>query len=397
MAPRHRREVRPRRRALPRRLDPGLGAEGPRAHLEARRPGGAASPAARRDARADRRGLQDQVGGRSASPCSVTPTCACARRRSSSSSIATRPPSCSRRRGRPQHQLDAHPRHVGDRASSRGRTRAGAPARRRSSRTATPEIRAQAAKLLGDVRYGAGAPTLVPMLQRRVAARALLRRRGARPRSSTGRRSSRSSRCSPRTTTRTSTSATPARSRCRASAMRTPIAALVDATRTARVRIAAVVALRRMKDAGVARFLADQDEYIVTEAARAINDDGGIEGALPALAAALDSKFANEPFVRRAINANLRVGTRGGGARVARVRRRHHGERRDARRSDRRARRLAEAVDPRSRRRHGPSARCSATRRSRARALAALVAADLRQRQHGVAGRARRRRRPAAA
>ena len=40
------------------------------------------------------------------------------------------------------------------------------------------------------------------------------------------------------------------------------------------VRIAAVVALRRLKDAGVARFLADQDEYIVTEAARAINDDG---------------------------------------------------------------------------------------------------------------------------
>ena len=83
------------------------------------------------------------------------------------------------------------------------------------------------------------------------------------------------------------------------------------------VRIAAVVALRRMKDAGVARFLADQDEYIVTEAARAINDDGGIDGALPALAAALEGKVTNEPFVRRAINANLRVGTPEAAKRVA--------------------------------------------------------------------------------
>jgi quinoprotein glucose dehydrogenase len=83
------------------------------------------------------------------------------------------------------------------------------------------------------------------------------------------------------------------------------------------VRIAAVVALRRMKDPSVARFLADQDEFIVTEAARAINDDGGIEGALPALAAALDGKVSNEPFVRRAINANLRVGTPEAAQRVA--------------------------------------------------------------------------------
>ena len=83
------------------------------------------------------------------------------------------------------------------------------------------------------------------------------------------------------------------------------------------MRIAAVVALRRMKDPSVARFLADQDEYIVTEAARAINDDGGIEGALPPLAAALDGKVTNEPFVRRAINANLRVGTAEAARRVA--------------------------------------------------------------------------------
>ena len=46
------------------------------------------------------------------------------------------------------------------------------------------------------------------------------------------------------------------------------------------VRLAAVIALRRMGNAGVARFLADKDELVVVEAARAINDDGGIEGGL---------------------------------------------------------------------------------------------------------------------
>jgi putative membrane-bound dehydrogenase-like protein len=83
------------------------------------------------------------------------------------------------------------------------------------------------------------------------------------------------------------------------------------ANHTARgVRIAAVVALRRMRHAGVARFLSDGDEYIVTEAARAINDDGGIDAALPQLARLLEeTRFANEPLLRRAINANQRIGT----------------------------------------------------------------------------------------
>jgi putative heme-binding domain-containing protein len=178
------------------------------------------------------------------------------------------------------------------------------------------EIRAQAAKLLGDVRYGAAASAIVPLLRdaapraRFFAAEALgrdgyrqafqpivemlaanneedvyLRHAGALALSRIG-----------------------------------PASAIADlATNSNRaVRIAAVVALRRLKDAGVARFLADQDEYIVTEAARAINDDGGIEGALPQLAAALESnKVANEPFVRRAINANLRVGSADAARRVA--------------------------------------------------------------------------------
>ncbi len=75
------------------------------------------------------------------------------------------------------------------------------------------------------------------------------------------------------------------------------------------LRIAAVLVLRRMGNEQVALFLDDEDEYIVTEAARAINDDFSIEPALPALAATLsETRFTSEALLRRAINAALRVG-----------------------------------------------------------------------------------------
>jgi putative heme-binding domain-containing protein len=75
------------------------------------------------------------------------------------------------------------------------------------------------------------------------------------------------------------------------------------------LRIAAVVALRRMQNAGVAVFLNDANEFVVTEAARAINDDLSIIDALPALANQLNkTPFKNEALIRRCINANLRVG-----------------------------------------------------------------------------------------
>jgi quinoprotein glucose dehydrogenase len=84
------------------------------------------------------------------------------------------------------------------------------------------------------------------------------------------------------------------------------------------VRLAAVIALRRTGNAGVARFLADKDELVVVEAARAINDDGGIEGGLAALAATLaEARFTSEPLVRRSISANLRLGTGATAERVA--------------------------------------------------------------------------------
>ncbi|KAA5541632.1 HEAT repeat domain-containing protein [Adhaeribacter rhizoryzae] len=88
-----------------------------------------------------------------------------------------------------------------------------------------------------------------------------------------------------------------------------PIVALSNHPSRA-LRLAAVVALRRMSHPGVANFLSDQDEYIVTETARAINDDLSIKEALPALGNVLQqTKFTNEALLRRAINANLRVGT----------------------------------------------------------------------------------------
>jgi len=71
----------------------------------------------------------------------------------------------------------------------------------------------------------------------------------------------------------------------------------------------AVLVLRKWSHKEMASFLNDEDEYIVTEAARAINDDLSIVSALPALANMLgQSRFTNEPLIRRAINACLRVG-----------------------------------------------------------------------------------------
>jgi putative membrane-bound dehydrogenase-like protein len=183
-------------------------------------------------------------------------------------------------------------------------------------RDADAEVRAQAAKTLGDVRYAAAAQALVPLLQdstarvRFFAAEALgrieyhpavqpliamlaanddedvyLRHAG-----------------------------TLALARIGESA---PLVALATSPSRA-LRVDAVVALRRMRDPGVARFLQDRDEYIVTEAARAINDDGAIEAAIPALAALLETtRSTNDALLRRAVSANLREGTAEAARRVA--------------------------------------------------------------------------------
>lgn len=72
------------------------------------------------------------------------------------------------------------------------------------------------------------------------------------------------------------------------------------------VRIAAVVALKKLASPALAKFLSDTSEFVVTNAARAINDDELVKDALPTLAKLLDEpKFTNEALLRRAINANV--------------------------------------------------------------------------------------------
>ncbi len=171
-----------------------------------------------------------------------------------------------------------------------------------------PEIRAQAAKWLGDIKYKDAAKELLPLLKdpysraRFFAAEALgrisyepainpiidmlrdnnevdayLRHAGSLALSRIGKAQ--------------------------------PVIALAGDTSRA-LKIAAVVALRRMGNAGIFKFLNDKDEYIVTEAARGINDDLSIKDALPELADVLKTtNFTNEALIRRVINANLRVGT----------------------------------------------------------------------------------------
>ncbi len=75
------------------------------------------------------------------------------------------------------------------------------------------------------------------------------------------------------------------------------------------LRTAAILVLRRLQHPGLARFLHDSDEYVVTEAARAIHDDWSVEDALPDLADLLNiTPFSSEPLVRRILSACQRLG-----------------------------------------------------------------------------------------
>lgn len=75
------------------------------------------------------------------------------------------------------------------------------------------------------------------------------------------------------------------------------------------LRGAAVVALRRFKSPLIASFLKDADESVVLEAARAIHDVP-INDAMPALAALTANKAIKNPHIlSRAVNANYRLGS----------------------------------------------------------------------------------------
>lgn len=73
------------------------------------------------------------------------------------------------------------------------------------------------------------------------------------------------------------------------------------------VRMAVLLALRRLNRPEVARFLDDPDMLLVVEAARAIYDVP-IPGAMPNLAKLIGRLDVPEPAALRAINANLRLG-----------------------------------------------------------------------------------------
>ncbi len=171
-----------------------------------------------------------------------------------------------------------------------------------------PEIRAQAAKWLGDVKYAEAGNALVPVLKdnysraRFFAAEALGRMAYAPA-------------VQPIIKMLEANNDEDAYLRHAGSlalariGQAEPIIALAKSPNKG-LRIAAVVALRRMSHPGIASFLTDQDEFVVTETARAINDDLSIKEALPALGNVLpNTRFTNEAFIRRAINANLRVGS----------------------------------------------------------------------------------------
>ncbi|PHN05905.1 heme-binding protein [Flavilitoribacter nigricans DSM 23189 = NBRC 102662] len=172
---------------------------------------------------------------------------------------------------------------------------------------ADPEIRAQAAKIIGDVRYAPAAESLIPLVNNeaprvRFYATEALGRIAHKP-------------AIPSIIEMLGNNNDEDAYLRHAGALAlarigdaAPVLALSNNNSRA-LRIAAVVALRRMKEPGIREFLKDQDEYIVTEAARAINDDFSIPEALPDLARLLGTtSFTNEALIRRAINANLRVG-----------------------------------------------------------------------------------------
>jgi quinoprotein glucose dehydrogenase len=74
------------------------------------------------------------------------------------------------------------------------------------------------------------------------------------------------------------------------------------------VRLASLLAMRRLELPAVANFLNDSDALIALEAARAIND-APIVSAMPKLASLIGKPAQVEPIALRAVNANYRVGT----------------------------------------------------------------------------------------
>ena len=172
---------------------------------------------------------------------------------------------------------------------------------------ADPEVRAQAAKWLGDIRYKEASKELIANLThenarvRFFSAEALGRAKDA-------------TAIQPLIQLLAANNDEDAFLRHGASyalsqiGQAAPLAALSTHPSKA-VRMGAVIALRRLASPELAKFLADAEEDIVTEVARAIHDDLSVPAAMPKLAALLaTTPFTNEPLIRRVISANQRLG-----------------------------------------------------------------------------------------
>jgi quinoprotein glucose dehydrogenase len=85
---------------------------------------------------------------------------------------------------------------------------------------------------------------------------------------------------------------------------------------SAAVRLAVLLVLRRQGSSDIAQFLCDREPRLVLEAARAIHDVP-IRAALPQLAGLPMSASMPEPLVRRVLNANFRLGKPENAAAVA--------------------------------------------------------------------------------
>lgn len=84
------------------------------------------------------------------------------------------------------------------------------------------------------------------------------------------------------------------------------------------LRRAAVVALRRQKSTLVSKFLVDRDPLVSTEAARAIYDLP-LSSEYPTLASHLMQVLDNDAFARRALAAHYRLGSEANAAAIAEV------------------------------------------------------------------------------
>jgi len=85
---------------------------------------------------------------------------------------------------------------------------------------------------------------------------------------------------------------------------------------SAAVRLGVLLALRRLGSEQIAEFLSDTDPALVVEAARAIHDEP-IPAALPQLAALITRSTQDDALLRRVLNANYRLGSHESAAALA--------------------------------------------------------------------------------